>query len=121
MTSHTRSTLHHRTRMHYGEWSESNEQQCYFSTVVPAAIFFSLLSSFHVLEEQPLDGQVPSRFIPNRAARHLGEANALSYIPSGSRWAISLQDCLLQCRLISFHQQKQCTSDSEINTGTLLD
>lgn len=52
--------------MHNGEWSESNEEQFYFSTVVGVAIFFSFLSLFRDLEEQPLDGHVSSSFIPNR-------------------------------------------------------
>ena len=121
MASHTRTTLHHRTRMHNGEWSESNEEQFCFSTVVRVAIFFSVFSLFHDLEEQPSDGHVSSSFIPNRAARHLGEANAFSSILSCSQRALLLQDHLLCCKLIAFHQQKWCPSESQLNIGPLLD
>lgn len=121
MASHTRTTLHHRMRMHNGEWSESNEEQFYFSTVVGVAILFSFLSLFRDLEKQPLDGHVSSSFIPNRAARHLGESNAFSSILSCSQWALLFQDHLLCCKLIAFHQQKRCPSESQLNIGPLLD
>lgn len=117
MASHTRTTLHHRTRMHHGEWSESNEEQFYFSTVVWVAIFFSLLSLFHVLKEKPLNGHVPSRYIPSSAVRLLGKTNAFSGIPSRSHWAGSLPDLPLPCRLIAFQQQKLCASDSKQTLG----
>ena len=120
MASHTRTTLHHRTRMHNGEWSESNEEQFYFSTVVRVAIFFSFLSLFHDLEEQSLDGHVSSSFTPSRAARHLGEANAPSILSCSQR-ALWLQDHLLCCKLTAFHQQKRCPSESQLNIGPLLD
>lgn len=83
--------------------------------------FFSLFSLLHVLKEQPLNGHVPSRYVPGRAVRHLVKANAFSNIPSSSHWVVLLQDHPLPFRLTAFQQQKLCTSNSKTNTGTHLD
>lgn len=76
MASHTRTTLHHPARMHNGEWSESNEEQFYFSTVLWVAVFFPFLSLFHLLRDQSLAGYVPGKYLSDRAATHLGKTNA---------------------------------------------